>query len=205
MLHEHDRQRQPVFPPVRRPRRSEPARDRNARRHAHQLWRSDRPRRPDGERAGGARRQARRPRRGADRKIGAGAGAVSRDGSRRRGLPAAQHRLHAERARLLHRRRRAVAGGLRPLEGGRHRRDRGEGQRQGRDARRRRQGIADGRRRQGRCGIRDRRARQRRSRRDPLHVGHHGPLQGRDADARQSRVELATAWSTTGASPTRTC
>ena len=54
-------------------------------------------------------------------------------------------------------------------------------------------------------GICDRRARQRRSRRDPLHLRHHRPLQGRDADARQSRVELATAWSTTGASPTRTC
>ena len=48
-------------------------------------------------------------------------------------------------------------------------------------------------------------ARQRRSRRDPLHLGHHRPLQGRDADARQSRVELADAWSTTGASPTTTC
>ena len=48
-------------------------------------------------------------------------------------------------------------------------------------------------------------ARQRRSRRDPLHLGHHRPLQGRDADARQSRVELAQRWSTTGASPTRTC
>ena len=74
-----------------------------------------------------ARRQARRPRRGADRKIGAGAGALSRDGARGRGLSAAQHRLHAERARLLHRRRRAVAGGVRSLEGRGHRRDRGEG------------------------------------------------------------------------------
>ncbi len=41
--------------------------------------------------------------------------------------------------------------------------------------------------------IRNRRARQRRSRRDPLHLGHHRPLQGRDADARQSRVEFAVA------------
>ena len=31
--------------------------------------------------------------------------------------------------------------------------------------------------------IRDVAARQRRSRRDPLHLGHHRPLQGRDADA----------------------
>ena len=92
-----------------------------------------------------------------------------------------------------------------PVEGGGHRRDRGEGRRQGRDARRRRQGIADGCRRQGRRGVHDRRPRQRRSRRDPLHLGHHRPFQGRDADARQSRVELAQRWSTTGASPTRTC
>ncbi len=55
---------------------------------------------------------------------------------------------------------------------------------QSRDARRRRQGLADGRRRQGRCGVCNRRARQRRSRRDPLYLRHHRPLQGRDADAR---------------------
>ena len=42
-------------------------------------------------------------------------------------------------------------------------------------------------------GIHHRRARQRRSRRDPLHVRHHRPLQGRDADARQSGVEFADA------------
>ena len=119
------------------------------RRAAHQLWRSHRPRRTDGECAGVPRRQARRPRCSANRKIGAGAGALSRRGSRRRGLSAAQHRLYAERTGILHRRRRAVAGGVRPLEGGRHRRDRGEGRRQGRDAGRRRQGIADGRRRHG--------------------------------------------------------
>ena len=45
----------------------------------------------------------------------------------------------------------------------------------------------------GEGGIRHRRPRQRRSRRHPLHLGHHGPLQGRDADARQSRVEFALA------------
>ena len=32
-------------------------------------------------------------------------------------------------------------------------------------------------------GVHHRRARRRRPRRDPLHVGHHRPLQGRDADA----------------------
>ena len=47
-----------------------------------------------------------------------------------------------------------------PVEGGRHRRDRGEGEGQGRNARPRRQGIADGCRRQGRRGVYDRRARQ---------------------------------------------
>ena len=48
-------------------------------------------------------------------------------------------------------------------------------------------------RRHGDGGIRNRRARRRRSRRDPLHLGHHGALQGRDADARQSGVEFALA------------
>ena len=53
--------------------------------------------------------------------------------------------------------------------------------------------------------IHHRAARERRSRRDPLHVGHDGAFQGRDADPRQSGVELADAWSAIGASPTRTC
>ncbi len=83
--------------------------------------------------------------------------------------------------------------------------DRGQGRRQGRDARSRRQGLADGCRREGDGRIHHRAARQRRSRRDPLHLRHHRPLQGRDADPRQSRVELATRWSTTGASPRTTC
>ena len=87
------------------------ARDRNARWHPHQLWRSDCPRRPDGECAGRARRQARRPRRGADREIGCRRWcSISRRVRAGAVYPAAQHRLHAERARLLHLRRRAVAG-----------------------------------------------------------------------------------------------
>ena len=49
---------------------------------------------------------------------------------RRRGLSAAQHRLHAERARIFPRRCRAVAGGLRPVEGAKASRDRGQGRRQ---------------------------------------------------------------------------
>ena len=79
---------------------------------------------------------------------------------RGRGVPAAQHRLYAQRARLLHLRRRAVAGGVRPLEGGRHRRDRGEGKAKVETLRARRQGIADGGRRQGRCCLCNHRARQ---------------------------------------------
>ena len=63
--------------------------------------------------------------------------------------------------------------------------------RQGRDAGRRRQGLAHRCRRQATAGVRDGRARRRRSRRDPLHLGHDRPLQGRDADPRQSRVQRA--------------
>ena len=66
-----------------------------------------------GERAGGARGQAGRPCRGASRKVGLGPRALSRHRARRRGLFAAQHRLYADRARLLLRRCRAIAGGLR--------------------------------------------------------------------------------------------
>ena len=47
------------------------------------------------------------------------------------------------------------------------------------------------RRRAGR--VRDGPARERRSGGDPLHLGHDRPLEGRDADARESRVERADA------------
>ena len=197
MMHEcaaeNHHERQPVFPPVRPPRRSAPARDRNARRPAHQLWRPHGPGRADGECAGVERRQAGRPCRRANRKIGAGPGAVSRRGARRRGLPAAQHRLHAERTGIFHQRRRTVAGGVRSIKGRRHRRHRRQGRRQGHDARRRRQGIADRCRRHGAPGVRDHRPRRRRPRRDPLHLGHDRAFQGRDADARQPCVEFALA------------
>src|SRR3954454_25086113 len=49
ILHEPSCQRQSVFPPVRRSGRSEAPRDRDARRRPHQLWRSDRPGRTDGQ------------------------------------------------------------------------------------------------------------------------------------------------------------
>ena len=48
------------------------------------------------------------------------------------------------------------------------------------------------------------RARRRRSGRDPLHLRHHRPLQGRDADARQPRVERLTL-NDSGASAPTTC
>ncbi len=106
------------------------------------------------------RRQTGRSRRRANRKIGAGSRALSRDGARRRGLSAAQHRLHAERTRIFHHRRRAVAGGVRsrprlralaPLP----RRSAPGSMTLGA----RRQGIADRGRRKSEAGIRDRRPR----------------------------------------------
>ena len=48
----------------------------------------------------------------------------------------------------------------------------------------RRQGLADGGGRQGEVRVCDGRPRRRRSRGDPLHLGHHRPLQGRDAQPR---------------------
>ena len=45
----------------------------------------------------------------------------------------------------------------------------------------------------------------RRSRGDPLHLGHHRPLQGRDADATTTSPRTRWPWSTTGASPATTC
>ena len=46
-------------------------------------------------------------------------------------------------------------------------------------------------------------ARERRPRRDPLHLGHHRPLQGRDADATITSRRIRWRWSTTGASPNK--
>ena len=45
----------------------------------------------------------------------------------------------------------------------------------------------------------------RRSRRDSLHLGHHRPLERRDADARQPGLQRARAARRRGASPRRTC
>ena len=52
-------------------------------------------------------------------------------------------------------------------------------------------GRSDGGRCQGAEGFRRRAARRRRSRRHSLHVGHHWPLERRDADAPQSRLQCA--------------
>ena len=74
MTHEREakyrHQRQPVFPSVRRARRPQPSCDRDHRRTAHQLWRSDRACRTDRECAGRSWREAGRPGSGANRKIG---------------------------------------------------------------------------------------------------------------------------------------
>ena len=67
----------------------------------------------DRELRGGARgggREAGRPRGGAGRQVERGAVPLSRLRARRRGVPAAQPGLHAGRARVFHRRRRAGAG-----------------------------------------------------------------------------------------------
>ena len=53
--------------------------------------------------------------------------------------------------------------------------------------------------------VRHRRARARRPRGDPLHVGHDRPLEGRDAHAPQPRVERRSRWSRRGASRAATC
>ena len=75
---------------------------------------------------------------------------------------------------------------------------------QGRDARRRRQGLADGRRRQGEPEF----ATVARGNDDLAAILYTSGTTGRSKGAmltpRQSRLELADAWSTTGASPTRT-
>ena len=62
----------------------------------------------------GLRRRARRPGRGADRQVARGDRAGARLLSRRRGVAAAQHRLHARRARVFPCRRRAGADALPP-------------------------------------------------------------------------------------------
>ena len=66
---------------------------------------------------------------------------------------------------------------------------RGQGGRDARHARRQGQGQPDGRGRRGSGSLRDGGARGRRPRGAALHLGHHRPLQGRDADPRQPRLE----------------
>ena len=111
----------------------------------------------------------------------------------RRGLRAAEHRLHPGGAGLFHHRRRAAGGDLRSRGRGRARADRlgcagralhARGERR-RAADRRGRGAALGpgggaARRRGPCG-------------DPLHLRHHRAVQGRDAEPRQPVVERRDA------------
>ena len=123
------------------------------------------------------------------------------------GAAAAQPRLYARRARVFSRRCRAGADDLPP----------GSARRR---ARARRQARPQGGREPGRRGATGRFAEQiaasaaelptvargrRRSRRHPLHLGHHRALEGRDADPRAT--SLPTRWrsSICGASPPTTC
>ena len=81
-----------------------------------QLWRALRRVRPHGPRSAGTRRRARRPGCGADRQVARGDRAGARLLSRRRGVAAAEHRLHARRARVFSCRRGAGADALPPLD-----------------------------------------------------------------------------------------
>ena len=93
-----------------------------------------------GERAGRARRRAGRPGRGADRQVGRRRSCWRSPASRRRGAPAAEHRLYAGRARIFPRRRRARADALPAGSGSssvRDARDPGSTCRRGREPRRR--------------------------------------------------------------------
>ena len=124
-----------------------------------------------------------RPRRGAGRQALARARAVSRVPARGSRVPAAQHRVPEERARLFLRRREAARHRVqqRPprRRGGAGRRcdrahDRGGASTAPSGVRR---DFRDGASRAGRpCD-------------HSLHLGHDGPLQGRDDHASQSRVE----------------
>ena len=66
-------------------------------------------------------------------------------------------------------------------------------------------GTPDGRGRRGAGSLRDGGARGRRPRGAALHLGHHRPLQGRDADPRQPRLERRGAARGLGATPPTTC
>ena len=84
-------------------------------------------------------------------------------------------------------------------------RRRREGRRDARHARRQGQGQPDGGGRRGPGGLRDGGAYGRRPRRAALHLGHHRPLQGRDADPRKPRLERPGAARGLALTPPTTC
>ena len=150
------------------------------------------------------RLQARRPGRRADRQALDGAAALPRDACARasstcRSTPATSatelEYFFGDAEPRVDRLRQRAAG---------HRR-RGGARRDGAHARRDRRRAPRPRRRPVRVDVRDRRARARRPRGDPLHVGHDRALEGRDADAPQPRVERARAGRARGGSRAATC
>ncbi len=142
--------------------------------------------RPAGAGAGGAGRQAGRPGGGADRKKPGGDRALSRRVAGRRDLAAAQPRLYPGGTGLFHlgRRAGAVRGGAGAGRDGRRRADRQPGNRW-RERQLARAGGKPAR------DLRECRARARRSRRHSLHLRHHRPVQGRDAQPRESGIQRA--------------
>ena len=166
-----------------------------------------RPRRDVGAHRARARRRRLppgRPRRGAGRQALGGARALPRVPARRARLPAAQHRLPARRARLLLRRRRAARDRL-PAGA-----PRASIAALAPDATVLTLGAGERHAARPRGGDRPTTfdtvaSRAGRPRRDPLHVGHDRPLEGRDADPPQPRVATRWRWSRPGASRAATC
>ena len=122
----------------------------------------------------------------------------------RRGFRSAQYGIYDRGNRVFPRGRRAGAVRLRsgsPRRVSQASRDRRDSNR---DARRRRRRIFG--RARGRYALRIREcgASRRRSCRDFLHIRHHRPLQGRDAQPRQSGLERADAARLFGGSPATT-
>ena len=149
-----------------------------------------RQRRPPGRRPGRTRHRPRRPRRDVHRQPArvhhraAGAAAAGRDrGAGGRARAAAGTGLHRATVRRRGHRRRRAAG--RPAA--RCRRSPGTAAAHQRRLRAglHRTGRAAGRRPRAAAAARVRRGR---GRRDPLHLGHHRPPQGGDADASQHRA-----------------
>ena len=157
-----------------------------------QLRRSARPVRPRRAGLAGARRPAGGSGRGPGRKERGSADALSGRDARRCGLPATEHCLHCRRGPLLPGRRRAHAVRLPTRGRGADDRTRRRGRhRSGRDAGGAARGdlVAAG---AGRCsGGCGRAVRRGRLGGHPLHLGHHRPFQGCDAEPRQPRLQRA--------------